>query len=75
MCGVTASTWIVAAVLQTHACSLLKNFFTLGNLGFSFFLLILTGIGACTTKRDLFYPNLVFRFVVDADIAGDILST
>ena len=30
MCGVTASTWIVAVVLQAHACDPIKDFFTLG---------------------------------------------
>ncbi|KAL4918312.1 hypothetical protein BDW62DRAFT_210580 [Aspergillus aurantiobrunneus] len=58
MCGVTASTWIVLVVLQNLACDPIENFFTLGK---------------CSTPRDVYYSNLVFRFTVGTDIAGDIL--
>jgi hypothetical protein len=32
-------------------------------------------IGKCSSDRDIYYSNLVFKFTVGTDIAGDILST
>ncbi|KAL2817044.1 hypothetical protein BDW59DRAFT_182321 [Aspergillus cavernicola] len=58
MCAVTASTWVTLVVLQNLACDPIKNFFTLGK---------------CSSERDVYYSNLVFKFTVGADIAGDIL--
>ncbi|KAL2844802.1 hypothetical protein BJY01DRAFT_263773 [Aspergillus pseudoustus] len=58
MCAITASTWITLVVLQNFACDPIKNFFTLGK---------------CSSARDIYYSNLVFKFTVGTDIAGDIL--
>ncbi|KAL2793764.1 hypothetical protein BJX66DRAFT_219795 [Aspergillus keveii] len=58
MCAITASTWITLVVLQNFACDPIKNFFTLGK---------------CSSDRDIYYSNLVFKFTVGTDIAGDIL--
>ncbi|KAL4963782.1 uncharacterized protein BDV14DRAFT_209697 [Aspergillus stella-maris] len=58
MCGVTAATWVTLVVLQNFACDPIRNFFTLGK---------------CASARDVYYSNLVFKFTVGTDIAGDIL--
>ncbi|KAL4936538.1 hypothetical protein BDV06DRAFT_216605 [Aspergillus oleicola] len=58
MCAITAATWITLVVLQNFACDPIKNFFTLGK---------------CSSARDVYYSNLVFKFTVGTDIAGDIL--
>ncbi|KAL4806825.1 hypothetical protein BDV18DRAFT_159994 [Aspergillus unguis] len=58
MCGITAGTWMTLVVLQNMACDPIRNFFTLG---------------ACSSPRDIYYSNLVFKFTVGTDIAGDIL--
>ncbi|BCS18731.1 uncharacterized protein APUU_11559S [Aspergillus puulaauensis] len=58
MCAVTASTWVTLVVLQNLACDPIRNFFTLGK---------------CSSARDVYYSNLVFKFTVGTDIAGDIL--
>ncbi|KAJ5960015.1 uncharacterized protein N7479_007165 [Penicillium vulpinum] len=57
MCGITASTWIISVVMQEFACDPISNYFILG---------------ACTSKRDLYISNLIFRFSIGADIAGDL---
>ncbi|KAJ5384947.1 hypothetical protein N7517_002858 [Penicillium concentricum] len=59
MCGITASTWIISVVMQEFACDPISNFFTLG---------------ACSSKRDLFISNLIFRFSIGTDIAVDVCS-
>ncbi|KAL3475584.1 hypothetical protein BJX99DRAFT_259359, partial [Aspergillus californicus] len=58
MCAVTAATWVTLVVLQNLACDPIRDFFTLGK---------------CSSARDVYYSNLIFRFVVGTDIAGDIL--
>ncbi|KAL4886724.1 hypothetical protein BJY04DRAFT_213480 [Aspergillus karnatakaensis] len=58
MVGVTAGSWVTLVVLQCFACDPLGNFFTLGK---------------CSSERDVYYSNLVFRFTVGTDIAGDLL--
>ncbi|KAK2814098.1 hypothetical protein FQN50_000502 [Emmonsiellopsis sp. PD_5] len=57
MVGITTSTYITSVGLQLVACDPISNFFVLG---------------ACASSRDIFYSNLVFKFHVGTDIAGDI---
>ncbi|KAL4866919.1 hypothetical protein BDV12DRAFT_210268 [Aspergillus spectabilis] len=58
MVAATGASWVTLVVLQNLACDPIKNFFTLGK---------------CSSARDLYYSNLVFRFTVGTDITGDIL--
>ncbi|KAL4782153.1 hypothetical protein BJX76DRAFT_369370 [Aspergillus varians] len=58
MCGVTASTWVTLVVLQNLACDPIRNFFIFGK---------------CSSARDIYYSNLVFKVTVGTDIVGDIL--
>ncbi|KAL5339025.1 hypothetical protein BJX70DRAFT_398020 [Aspergillus crustosus] len=58
MIFVTGASWVTLVVLQNLACDPIRNFFTLGK---------------CSSARDVYYSNLVFRFTVGTDIAGDIL--
>ena len=75
MVAITAINWVIIVILAFLACDPIMNFFTLGT-----FLLLdvlsykLMPLGTCSTKRDIFYSNLIFQFVSGTDIAGDLLS-
>lgn len=79
VCGLTASTFVVALFIQLFACETPANLFIVGKdaIPQNFQRRTQTDqcAGGCSTRRHVYLNNLAFLFAAGADIGLDVFST